>query len=82
MQLAELREQLLVANARASSASEEATQQLGARIEALLAEGRALQSQLAEAEAAKCRALDNCRSSEQQARSLSFTTCCSFTSIS
>ena len=69
-QLAELREQLLVANALASSASEEATQQLGARVEALLAEGRELRSQLAEAEAAKTRALDDCRSSEQQARAI------------
>ena len=69
-QLAELREQLLLANARASSASEEATQQLGACIEALLAEGRELRSQLAEAEAAKSRALDDYRSSEQQARAI------------
>lgn len=67
-QLAELREQLLVANARASSASDEAMQQLGVRIETLSAEGHDLRAQLAEAEAAKTRALDDCRSSERQVR--------------
>lgn len=57
-----------MANARASSASDEATQQLGARIEALLADGRELRAQLADAEAARSQALNDYRSGEQRVR--------------